>query len=125
MNKALQFDVVTLFPPMFDAISKFGITARALENKIYELALWNPRDFTTDNHRTVDDRPYGGGPGMVMLAEPLEKTINAAKTRQQQAGVVTRKWNAKPPRQPTLRRAGNDALSSFQAQAAGDSSLRS
>ena len=80
-KQALQFDVVTLFPPMFDAISKHGITARALENKIYELALWNPRDFTTDNHRTVDDRPYGGGPGMVMLAEPLEKTINAAKTR--------------------------------------------
>lgn len=87
-KQALQFDVVTLFPPMFDAISKHGITARALENRIYELALWNPRDFTTDNHRTVDDRPYGGGPGMVMLAEPLEKTINAAKTRQQQAGVA-------------------------------------
>jgi len=87
-KQALQFDVVTLFPPMFDAISKHGITARALENKIYELAMWNPRDFTTDNHRTVDDRPYGGGPGMVMLAEPLEKTINAAKTRQQQAGVA-------------------------------------
>lgn len=87
MNNVLQFDVITLFPQMFDAVSKFGITARALENKIYELALWNPRDFTTDNHRTVDDRPYGGGPGMLMLAEPLEKTINAAKARQQQAGV--------------------------------------
>ena len=83
----LQFDVVTLFPQMFDAVSKVGITARALEKKLYELALWNPRDFTTDNYKTVDDRPYGGGPGMVMLAEPLEKAINAAKTRQQQAGV--------------------------------------
>ena len=83
----LQFDVVTLFPQMFEAVSKSGITARALERKIYELAFWNPRDFTTDNYKTVDDRPYGGGPGMVMLAEPLEKAIAAAKQRQSQAGV--------------------------------------
>ncbi|CAG0983092.1 tRNA (guanine-N(1)-)-methyltransferase [Methylophilaceae bacterium] len=82
-----QFDVVTLFPQMFDAVTQFGITARALEKRIYALSLWNPRDFTTDNYKTVDDRPYGGGPGMVMLAEPLEKAINAAKLRQQQAGV--------------------------------------
>ncbi|MDP2248624.1 MAG: tRNA (guanosine(37)-N1)-methyltransferase TrmD, partial [Nitrosomonadales bacterium] len=82
-----QFDVVTLFPQMFDAVTQSGITARALEKKIYGLSLWNPRDFTTDNYKTVDDRPYGGGPGMVMLAEPLEKAINAAKVRQQDAGV--------------------------------------
>lgn len=87
MSRPLQFDVVTLFPPMFEAISRHGVTSRALEKKIYELALWNPRDFTTDNYRTVDDRPYGGGPGMVMLAEPLEKAIGAAKTRQRDAGV--------------------------------------
>lgn len=85
---ALQFDVVTLFPQMFDAVSRSGITARALERKIYELWLWNPRDFTSDNYKTVDDRPYGGGPGMVMLAEPLEKAIDAAKMRQRQAGVM-------------------------------------
>ena len=84
----IQFDVVTLFPAMFDAISQHGITARALENKLYGLSLWNPRDYTTDNHRTVDDRPYGGGPGMVMLAEPLEQAIQAAKARQLAAGVV-------------------------------------
>jgi tRNA (guanine37-N1)-methyltransferase len=83
----LQFDVVTLFPPMFEALSKFGVTSRALEKKIYELQLWNPRDFTTDSYKTVDDRPYGGGPGMVMLAEPLEKALNAAKNRQKTAGV--------------------------------------
>ena len=83
----LQFDVVTLFPPMFEALAKFGVTSRALEKKIYELQLWNPRDFTTDSYKTVDDRPYGGGPGMVMLAEPLEKAINAAKLRQREAGV--------------------------------------
>ncbi len=84
----IQFDVVTLFPPMFDAISQHGITARALENKLYSLSLWNPRDYTSDNHRTVDDRPYGGGPGMVMLAEPLEQAIQAAKARQIVAGVA-------------------------------------
>ena len=84
----IQFDVVTLFPPMFDAISEHGITARAIENKLYSLSLWNPRNYTIDNHRTVDDRPYGGGPGMVMLAEPLEQAIQAAKARQIVAGVA-------------------------------------
>ena len=84
----IQFDVVTLFPPMFDAISQHGITARAMENKLYSLSLWNPRNYTIDNHRTVDDRPYGGGPGMVMLAEPLEQAIQAAKARQIVAGVA-------------------------------------
>ncbi len=84
----IQFDVVTLFPPMFDAISQHGITARAIENKLYSLSLWNPRNYTIDNHCTVDDRPYGGGPGMVMLAEPLEQAIQAAKARQIVAGVA-------------------------------------
>jgi tRNA (guanine37-N1)-methyltransferase len=77
-----RFDVITLFPEMFDAITKYGITSRALKQKIYDLQCWNPRDFTTDNHKTVDDRPFGGGPGMVMLAEPLEKAIEAAKQAQ-------------------------------------------
>ena len=88
LSRPIQFDVVTLFPPMFDAISQHGITSRALENKLCDLNLWNPRDFTSDNHRTVDDRPYGGGPGMVMLAEPLEQAIEAAKARQQAVGVA-------------------------------------
>lgn len=82
-----QFDVITLFPQMFEAVSKHGITARALERKLYGLTLWNPRDFTTDPRKTVDDRPFGGGPGMVMMAEPLEKTILAARQRQRDAGV--------------------------------------
>ncbi len=77
----LQFDCITLFPQMFDAIAEYGITRRAKEEGKWSLTLWNPRDFTTDNHRTVDDRPYGGGPGMVMLAEPLEKAIRAAQAR--------------------------------------------
>jgi tRNA (guanine37-N1)-methyltransferase len=83
----MQFDVVTLFPEMFSAITQSGITRRAFEQQRCGLAFWNPRDFTSDNHRTVDDRPYGGGPGMVMLAKPLEAAIGAARQRQQAAGL--------------------------------------
>jgi tRNA (guanine37-N1)-methyltransferase len=75
----IRFDVVTLFPEMFTAVAANGITGRALEAGLWSLKTWNPRDFTTDNYRTVDDRPYGGGPGMVMLAEPLEKALEAAR----------------------------------------------
>ena len=77
----IHFDCVTLFPQMFAALTESGITGRALKAARYSLELWNPRDFTSDNYRTVDDRPYGGGPGMVMLAEPLEQAIRAAKGR--------------------------------------------
>jgi tRNA (guanine37-N1)-methyltransferase len=83
----MQFDVVTLFPEMFAALTQSGVTRRAVEQNKWGLTLWNPRDFTTDNHRTVDDRPYGGGPGMVMLAKPLEATLQAAKQRQTDAGL--------------------------------------
>ena len=82
------FDVITLFPQMFDALTQYGITRRAAEQGRYVLRTWNPRDFTSDNHRTVDDRPYGGGPGMVMLAEPLAAAINAARARQKAGGVI-------------------------------------
>ena len=82
------FDVITLFPQMFDALTQYGITRRAAEQGRYVLKTWNPRDFTTDNHRTVDDRPYGGGPGMVMLAEPLAAAINAARERQRASGIA-------------------------------------
>ena len=75
----MRFDVVTLFPPMFAALTEHGITSRALQAGLWQLRTWNPRDFTSDNYRTVDDRPYGGGPGMVMLAEPLERTLAAAR----------------------------------------------
>lgn len=71
---------------MFEALTASGITRRAQERESYQLRLWNPRDFTSNNYRTVDDRPYGGGPGMVMLAEPLEKAIEAARQAQVAAG---------------------------------------
>jgi tRNA (guanine37-N1)-methyltransferase len=83
----MQFDVVTLFPEMFRALTDWGITSRAAKQARYGLRTWNPRDFTVDNYRTVDDRPYGGGPGMVMLAKPLEDAIGAAKAAQAEQGI--------------------------------------
>jgi len=85
--KPLSFDVVTLFPEMFQALKDFGITSRAFHEAFVELTLWNPRDFTSDIHRTVDDRPYGGGPGMLMIIEPLKKAIEAAKKAQMNKGI--------------------------------------
>ena len=75
----IRFDCITLFPEMFSAVAEHGITRRARETGVWELGLWNPRQFATDNYRTVDDRPYGGGPGMVMLAEPLSQAVAAAR----------------------------------------------
>ncbi|MGE5339495.1 MAG: tRNA (guanosine(37)-N1)-methyltransferase TrmD [Gemmatimonadota bacterium] len=74
----MRFDVITLFPEMFRVLAEFGITRRAHEQGRWSLRTWNPRDFTSDAHRTVDDRPFGGGPGMVMLAEPLALAVEAA-----------------------------------------------
>jgi len=87
-DSALTFDVITLFPEMFAALTQSGITRRAHELGLWQLNASNPRDFATDNHRTVDDRPYGGGPGMVMLIEPLKKAIAVAKQRQPEAKVI-------------------------------------
>jgi len=84
---SIQFDVVTLFPSMFDALCKHGISARAMEMGLCQLTCWNPRDFAQDNYRTVDDRPYGGGPGMVMMAKPLEDTVTQIKAAHQLAGI--------------------------------------
>ena len=83
----LQFDVVTLFPQMLDAVTEWGVTGRARERGLYHLVAWNPRDFASNAYRTVDDRPYGGGPGMVMMPEPLHKALAAAQQRQKSAGV--------------------------------------
>src|SRR5438132_1350731 len=83
-----QFDVITIFPEMLEALTRHGITRRALEEKLFDIATWDPRDFVEDNYRRVDDRPYGGGPGMVMLAEPLQACIDSAKARQRGAGVA-------------------------------------
>lgn len=79
MAQALHVGVVSLFPDMFQAITDYGVTRRAVEQNLLSVATWNPRDFTQDKHRTVDDRPYGGGPGMLMMVEPLRAAIAAAK----------------------------------------------
>lgn len=75
----MQVDCISLFPAMFGAVTEHGIVGRAHADGRWSLRLWNPRDFATDNYRTIDDRPYGGGPGMVMMAGPLEAAVNAAR----------------------------------------------
>lgn len=80
----MRIDVVSIFPELFDAVSTAGITSRALESNLWSLHRWNPRDFTDDSYRRVDDRPYGGGPGMVMMAKPLTATLDSLQTHQKQ-----------------------------------------
>ncbi|CAM5190287.1 tRNA (guanine-N(1)-)-methyltransferase OS=Castellaniella defragrans OX=75697 GN=trmD PE=3 SV=1 [Castellaniella defragrans] len=83
----MRFDLITLFPDMFAAVRDQGISGRAHAGGLWSLVTWNPRDFTHDVHRTVDDRPYGGGPGMVMMAEPLAQAVEAARAARAQAGA--------------------------------------
>ena len=84
----MRIGVVTLFPEMFDAVIDCGITSRAVDSGLLQLECWNPRDFTTDRHHTVDDRPYGGGPGMVMKIEPTRAAIRAARSELGSAKVI-------------------------------------
>jgi tRNA (guanine37-N1)-methyltransferase len=83
----MRFAVVTLFPEMLDAVRCYGVTGRAVTRGLIEIACFNPRDYTEDRHQTVDDRPYGGGPGMVMRIEPLERALVEAHTWLQGCGV--------------------------------------
>jgi tRNA (guanine37-N1)-methyltransferase len=76
----MQAGIVTLFPGMFSALTEYGITGRAVRQKLLQLQYWNPRDYASDRHRTVDDRPYGGGPGMLMKTGPVSEAIRAAKS---------------------------------------------
>jgi tRNA (guanine37-N1)-methyltransferase len=81
-----SYHVVSLFPEMFAALTEYGVSGRAIRNGLCRLRLWDPRDFTLDAYRTVDDRPFGGGPGMVMLAEPLDLALSAAKAALRREG---------------------------------------
>ncbi|APX73656.1 tRNA (guanosine(37)-N1)-methyltransferase TrmD [Achromobacter insolitus] len=83
----MRIDVVTLFPEIFGVVRDLGVTGRAHAQGRWSLHAWNPRDFTHDVHRTVDDRPYGGGPGMVMMAGPLEAAVNAAQDARAALGL--------------------------------------
>ena len=84
----IRFDCITLFPEMFAAVTQSGITRRALEEQRWAWQGWNPRDFAENAWRRIDDRPFGGGPGMVMQPGPLEKAISAAKAQQLEVGLV-------------------------------------
>ena len=82
----MRVDVVTLFPEMVETLLRFGVTGRAVERGLLAVATWDPRDATHDRHRTVDDRPYGGGPGMVMKVQPLRDTLRRARAAVEQPG---------------------------------------
>ncbi|MEO7390649.1 MAG: tRNA (guanosine(37)-N1)-methyltransferase TrmD, partial [Ramlibacter sp.] len=84
----MRFDVITLFPELFAPFLAAGVTRRAYEGKLVDVRLWNPRDHAEGNYRRVDDRPFGGGPGMVMLAEPLSQCLAAIKTQRQDVAPV-------------------------------------
>lgn len=84
----LHVAVITLFPEMFEAVRGYGVTGRAVKRGLVEITIFNPRDFTQDVHRTVDDRPYGGGPGMVMMVQPIRQAIDAAKQSLAAAKVI-------------------------------------
>jgi tRNA (guanine37-N1)-methyltransferase len=104
----MRFDVVTLFPEMVIAAAACGVTGRAIERSIVSLSTWNPRDYTQDKHRTVDDRPYGGGPGMVMKYQPLHDAVNAAKQADEKiTKVVYLSPQGKPITQALLAKACN------------------
>src|SRR5438477_13199326 len=75
----MRIDVISIFPAMFEAVREFGVTGRAIKAGLLSLHVWNPRDYTEDKHRSVDDRPYGGGPGMLMRPEPLARAAAAAR----------------------------------------------
>jgi tRNA (guanine37-N1)-methyltransferase len=83
----MRIDVVTLFPEMVEHATRFGVTGRARERGLWRLGVWNPRDYARDRHRTVDDRPYGGGPGMIMMPGPLAEALDAARRAQRTEGV--------------------------------------
>ena len=93
----MHIGVVTLFPEMISAVTEMGVTGRAVKDGLLNVACFNPRDYATDRHRTVDDRPYGGGPGMVMLCQPLADAVQAAKSWIDQANENADEASQKVP----------------------------
>ena len=101
---SLRVDVITLFPEMFAAIGDYGITSRAVRQELLQLTCWNPRSYTTDRHHTVDDRPFGGGPGMVMKIKPLEDALaDARQASGGQAKVIYLSPQGRPLTQAAVR----------------------
>lgn len=102
--------IISLFPEMFKAVTDFGVTGRAVKQNLLQIECWNPRDFTLDKHKTVDDRPYGGGPGMLMMVQPLKDAIQAAK---QEAGEGAKVIYLSPQGRP-LDQPGVESLAKNQ-----------
>jgi len=100
----MRFDVITLFPELVEQVISCGVVGRAAEKGLLELHCWNPRDYTQDKHRTVDDRPYGGGPGMLMKVQPLRDAIGAARTQNREARLVYLSPQGRPLTQQKLAR---------------------
>ncbi|MDR2243857.1 MAG: tRNA (guanosine(37)-N1)-methyltransferase TrmD [Burkholderiales bacterium] len=115
----MRIDVVTLFPEMVEHAAQFGVVGRALTKTLWSLTLWNPRTYTSDPHRTVDDRPYGGGPGMVMLAAPLAETLKAARAAQAEAGCAASRVLYLSPAGVPLTHARVTALNALAQQGTG------
>lgn len=106
----MRIDVITLFPEALESLADLGVTGRAIRDGLVELKTWNPRDYAQDRHRTVDDRPYGGGPGMVMTVEPLGSVIRAARKAQGAEARVS----LMSPQGRKLDQAGVDELAGRQ-----------
>ncbi len=100
----MRIDVITLFPELVEQVTGCGVVGRAAEQGLLELHCWNPRDYTRDKHRTVDDRPYGGGPGMLMKVQPLQDAITAVRAQNSAARLVYLSPQGKPLRQEKLAR---------------------
>lgn len=116
----IRFDCVTLFPEMFAAVTASGITRRALEEHRWAWQAWNPRDFAENTWRRIDDRPFGGGPGMLMQPGPLEKAIAAAKAAQQEAGLASSRVIYLSPQGQPLR---HERVMALAAHAQADTGL--
>lgn len=99
----MRIDVVTLFPELVQQVAEYGVTGRAVQRGLMQLHTWNPRDYTHDRHRTVDDRPYGGGPGMVMCYEPLRDVLRAVRVESQTARVIYLSPQGRPLTQAAVR----------------------
>lgn len=106
--------IISLFPEMFKAITDFGVTGRAVKQNLLQVQCWNPRDFTHDKHKTVDDRPYGGGPGMLMMVQPLRDAIREAKATACKQDGVEAKVIYLSPQGRKLDQAGVQTLATNQ-----------
>lgn len=110
----MRFDVLSIFPEMFNALTQSGITGRAFDKGLAELRLWNPRDYTEDPRKTVDDRAYGGGPGMVMMVKPLETTLRATQSDLQQQQIQAGPVILLSPQGKTLNQEISENLSKLE-----------